>query len=107
MLEVSAPIERERSTPPKIMKAALRPIRNPAYVSVLHGIEMNVANVALQIGGVANGVFPISALPVPFSRFKSLLRDRGRASRPREKPPLIRLHRVAKSLSPYGKVQTA
>jgi hypothetical protein len=38
--------------------------------------------------------------PLPFSRLRTLLADRGRGARPREKPLLIKLQREEKSASP-------
>ncbi|HEV7601154.1 MAG TPA: hypothetical protein VGO49_13010 [Bradyrhizobium sp.] len=51
------------------MKAAVRPIQNAPDVSVLHRIEVNVVDMALEIGIVANGVLPIAALPDAFFPF--------------------------------------
>ncbi len=70
-------------------------------------IEMNVIDVSLKIGFIADRVLPIATLPNAFSRLTILLGDRGVASMPREKPLLISAQRVEKSSSPSGKIQIA
>jgi hypothetical protein len=60
---VSAPIGRKPTPFDKPMKAAMRPVRYARYVSMLHGIEVDVVDVAIEICVVANRVFPITTLP--------------------------------------------
>ncbi len=43
----------------------MRPIGYTRDVSVLHRIEMNVIDMAIQIRIIANRVFPMAALPDP------------------------------------------
>src|SRR5712671_2285362 len=45
------------------MKAAVRPVDNTRDMSVLDRIEVDVVDIALQIGIIANGVLPIATLP--------------------------------------------
>jgi len=71
---------------------------------MLHGIEVNVVDMALQVGIDANGVLPITTL----SRRAILLESRGMSpGSPRENPLLIRLQRSGKSVSSRGSDQTA
>ena len=44
----------------------MRPLGNFGYISMLHGIEVDIVHMALQIGVVADGVLPIAALPNAF-----------------------------------------
>ncbi len=48
------------------MEATVRPINCARDVSMLDRIEMNVIDMALEIGVIANRVFPITALPNTF-----------------------------------------
>ena len=48
------------------MKAAMRPIDDLGDVPVLHGIEMNVVDMPLEIRFIAYDVLPISALSDAF-----------------------------------------
>src|SRR5205085_3689690 len=45
------------------MEAAMRPIANLPYMPMLNGIEVNVVDMTLQVGIVANGVLPKTTLP--------------------------------------------
>jgi hypothetical protein len=45
------------------MEAAVGPIASSIYVAVLYRIEMNVVDVARQVGIIADRVFPITTLP--------------------------------------------
>jgi hypothetical protein len=102
----AAPIPRQHSTSDIAVKAAMRPIANLKCMSVLHGIEVNIVDMALQIGIVANGMLPIATLPNSLSRRATLLKLRGMSpSSPRENPLLIRLQRSEKSASPLGSDQ--
>jgi hypothetical protein len=47
------------------MKRAERPISNLGYIAMLHRIEMDIVHVPLEIGGVPDGVLPITPLPKP------------------------------------------
>jgi hypothetical protein len=60
---VTAPIRRQEPLRDKAMEAAVWPIARFDHVTVLHGIKMNVIDVALQVSVVANRVLPIAALP--------------------------------------------
>jgi len=61
--EVAAPIGFQKPTLNETVKAAVRPVRGPRDVPVLHRVEMDVVDVALEVSVVANGVFPIASLP--------------------------------------------
>jgi len=54
------------------MKAAVRPIDDPADMTVLHWIEVNVVDVPLEIGIISNRMFPITALPDAFFSLRNL-----------------------------------
>jgi hypothetical protein len=45
------------------MEAAVWPIDYTRDVAMLHWVEMNVVNMALKIGVIANRMLPISTLP--------------------------------------------
>ena len=45
------------------MKAAMRPVDDPADMTMLHWIEVNIVDVPFEIGVVADRMFPIAALP--------------------------------------------
>jgi hypothetical protein len=45
------------------MKAAVRPVRDATDVPVLHGIEMDVVDVPIEVGVISNGMLPVSTLP--------------------------------------------
>ena len=75
------------------MKTAERPIGDSGDEPVLHRIVVDVIDVALEVGVVTDGMFPIAA---PFSRFAILLAERvGAGARPREKADLNQLQRDA------------
>jgi hypothetical protein len=57
------PISGQNSPRDITMEAAVRPVANLRDMPMLDGIEMNVVDVSLQVGIVANGVLPIPALP--------------------------------------------
>ena len=62
----------------------MRPIRYARDMSMLQRIEMNVVDMALQIGVVANGVLPIATLPdalLSFGNFACGSRLRIKATR--------------------------
>jgi hypothetical protein len=103
ILQITAPIGRKQPTFDEAMKTAVPPIHNARDFAVLHWIEVNVIDVAFEVGVVANGVLPKKRrCQRPFSRFRILLGDLGRSSMPREKPLLMRFHRVEKSGSSSG-----
>jgi hypothetical protein len=60
---VAAPVCGKRPTLDIAMKAAMRPVDNTRDMSVLDRIEMDIVDMALQIGIIANGVLPIATLP--------------------------------------------
>ena len=47
------------------MEGGVRPIHCPKHMAVLHRIEVDVINVAAQIGLVPNQALPIATLPTP------------------------------------------
>ena len=85
----------------------MRPVDNTRDMSVLDRIEMDIVDMALQIGIIANGVLPIATLQDALLSLAPLLADRGKGARPREKPLLIKLQREEKSASRSGRAQTA
>jgi hypothetical protein len=66
ILDVSTPIRDEHAAFNIAMKTAMRPVGYTGYVSVLHGIEMNVIDMPFEVRFVAYGVLPIAALPNAF-----------------------------------------
>jgi hypothetical protein len=48
------------------VEAAVRPISGARYVPVLDWIVVNVIDMPLQVGIIANGVLPITPLPDTF-----------------------------------------
>src|SRR5215468_3629468 len=55
------------------------PVRDTRHEPMLHGIEMDVVDVAFEIGLIADRVFPIATLPNAFLALQSLaLRARPR-----------------------------
>ncbi len=66
------------------MKAAMRPVDNTRDMSVLDRIEMDIVDIALQIGIIANGVLPIATLPdalLSLARLACGSRQGGKAAR--------------------------
>jgi len=63
---------------------------------------MDVIDMAFEIGVIANSMLPVAPCQMPFSRLAVLPRDLGRASRPREKPLLIKLQRVESRRHPQA-----
>ena len=68
ILHVTAPIGRDLPTFDKAMKTAVRPVCDTRHVSMLHGIEMDIVDVAVEIDVVADRVLPIATLPDSFFR---------------------------------------
>ena len=56
------------------METAMWPIGYARDVSVLHRIEMNVVDMAIEIGVITNCVLPISPLPNTFFTFDNFTR---------------------------------
>ena len=54
------------------VKAAMRPVGDAGYQSVLHGIVVDVIDMALKIRVVADRVLPIAALPNAFFALRHL-----------------------------------
>jgi hypothetical protein len=102
----SSPIRWQDALIDVAMEAAMRPIAHLLDEAVLHGIKVYVVSVALQIRIIANCVLPVAALPNALLVL-DLLIERAPASKPREKPPLIRFHRDEKSMSSSGWAQIA
>jgi hypothetical protein len=63
LFHIPTPIGRQQAPFNVAMKAAVRPISDTGDVAVLDRIEVNVVNVPLKVGIIANGVFPIATLP--------------------------------------------
>jgi hypothetical protein len=53
LTDAAAPVRRQHSTRDIAVKAAMRPIANLGHMPMLHGIEVNVVDMALQVGIVA------------------------------------------------------
>jgi hypothetical protein len=60
---ISGPIFRQYPVSHEAMKRRIRPIPHAGHEAVLHRIEVNVVDVAFEIGFVANGVLPEPSLP--------------------------------------------
>jgi hypothetical protein len=104
---VAAPVCGKQPTLDIAMKAAMRPVDNTRDMSVLDRIEMDIVDMALQIGIIANGVLPIATLPDALLSLARLACGSRQGTRPREKPLLIKLQREEKSASRSGSAQTA
>src|SRR5205085_12008393 len=74
ILHISSPIDSELASLDKTVKAAVRPIDYPRDVPMLHRIEMDVIDMALEIRFVANRMLPIAALPDALLSFHNLAR---------------------------------
>src|ERR1700735_5834088 len=67
------------------MKTAVRPVSRSGHVAMLNRIEVDVVNVPLEIGIIANGMFPIAPLPNTLLSFADLARrSRSRTHATRE-----------------------
>lgn len=105
---VATPVGRECAALDITAEAAVRPVAHAWYASMLHGIEVNIVDVARQIVLIADRMFPVAALPDAFSRLATLLALRARPiGRARENLLLMRLQRNGKSASSLGSVQMA
>jgi hypothetical protein len=107
ILQVPTPIRNEYTSLDITMETAVRPVRDAGDMSMLDRVEMNVVDVSLKIGFVADRMLPVASLPNALLSLETLLSDLDCGSRPREKPLLIKLQRVEKSISPSGKVHIA
>ena len=75
---------------------------------MLHRIEVDVVDMAFQVGIIANGMFPITTLPnSPLASGNLAQATLHVAGKPARNPLLIRLQRSGKSASPCGSDQTA
>ena len=63
LADAPAPVQRQYPTRDIAMEAAMWPIANLRHMPMLHGIEVNVIDMTLQVGIVANGVLPKTTLP--------------------------------------------
>ena len=50
------------------------PIGNTCNVAMLHRIEMNIIDMPLEVGLIADRVLPIAALPYSFLSFENFTR---------------------------------
>ena len=66
ILHVSTPVSDEPTALNESMKTAVRPLRDAADMTMLHWVEMDVVEMAIEICLVSNGVLPIPALPNAF-----------------------------------------
>ena len=65
LLRIAGPIRRTDAEPHHAVKRRMRPIHDARDVAVLHRIEMDVVNMALEIRLMADCVLPIATLPDP------------------------------------------
>lgn len=95
-LNRGGPIEREQLLFHVTMKRRIRPLPDVLHIAVLHGVVMNVVDVAPQIEIVAYRMFPES--PLPYSSFSLLPRGVTQARCVREEsfdePPSGRVVRI-------------
>ena len=63
VFHISTPVGSEQATFDKAMKAAMRPVRDARYVTMLDGIKVNVIDVTLEVDVVTNRMLPVAALP--------------------------------------------
>ena len=83
-------------------------ISHALHVAVLYRVEVNVIHVTSEIVLVADRVLPEAALPDAASPLRERLAETRSVGRsPRENAALMSCQRVAKSLSPEGKVHNA
>jgi hypothetical protein len=75
---------------------------------VLDRVDVDVIDVTGEVALIANGMFPVTALPDAALAFGGRLPEmRSPAGRLRENADLISRQRTAKSASPCGSVQAA
>jgi hypothetical protein len=104
--KIASPILGQQPSLYIAVEAAMRPIGYARDVAMLHGVEMNVIDMAFEICLISNGMLPIASLPnafFPLADFTCRTRLRIEAS----KPLLMELQRVAKFASPSGNAQRA
>jgi hypothetical protein len=63
LARISGPISRQDSTSHEAMKRRVRPIPHSGHKAVFYGIEMNVIDMAFEVGFVANSALPEPTLP--------------------------------------------
>jgi len=66
ILHVSAPIGCQQPAFDESVKAAVGPVCNAPDVSVLYRVEVDIIDMALEVGVVANCMLPITSLPYAF-----------------------------------------
>ena len=60
---ITTPIQRQDTLIDIAVEAAVRPVCGPGDEAMLDGIVVNVIDMPIEIGAVADGVLPITALP--------------------------------------------
>src|SRR5712691_7960124 len=70
----ATPIDRQVATCNVAMEAAIRPIADASHQAMLDRIVVNIVDVTLQIGLIADHVLPLAALPNAFIAFGGLAR---------------------------------
>ena len=70
--KIASPIRSEQSSLYVAVEAAMRPIGYARDVPMLHRVEMNVIDMALEIFVIPNCTFPVTALPDAFFSFGDL-----------------------------------
>ena len=102
-----APIRRQDAVFDEAMERGIGPVCRTTHPAVLYRIEMDVVDMPLEIGFIADLMFPAAALPdAAFSFGESAgVRGFGAGQLSREKPDLISDQRRAKLASPGGKRQ--
>jgi hypothetical protein len=66
---IAAPIERQKSLPDVSMERTMRPIAGARHQPMSHRVEVNVIDMAREVGIVADRMFPETALPYAFFAF--------------------------------------
>jgi hypothetical protein len=66
IFQVAAPIGCEQPMSDKTMKAAMRPVYDTRGASMLHWIEVDIVDMALEICVIADCMLPIATLPDAF-----------------------------------------
>ncbi len=66
ILQVSTPISFQQAAFDEAMKAAVRPVRDARDISVFHRVEVDVVDVTIEVGVIADSVLPIATLPYAF-----------------------------------------
>ena len=67
--QIASPILGEHPSLNITMETTVRPVGYTSDVAMLHGIEMNIVDMPLEIRLISNGMFPVASLPDAFFAF--------------------------------------